>query len=276
MTFYNSTGIRKSQRIWYTKMTAKLTPVQMAMAEQQAELAGCLMEAQAAMSTMSLGADMDRRMIFLVGEVDEEMLYRFITVFKTMDQEEGPIAIFLASPGGGLHAGFAIYDTIRTAANPVVIQGTGLIMSMASIILQAGTLRFLSPETRVMVHNASLGIEGHLQGVSSAVTDTKYLNERMVAIVAERMKRPENYVKELFSNETYYSAKDAVDAGLADAVSQNRPLPANYEEAVAQLNAVLPDGYRLLTEAQLQAESAKKAPAKKAPAKKKGTKKKGK
>lgn len=227
--------------------------------------AQALMDAQQAMGTMSLGADMERRMLFLVGEIDEEMLYRFITVFKILDQEPGPIAVFLTSPGGSMYAGYAIYDTIRTASNPVVIQGTGVIASMATVVLQAATLRFLSPETRVMVHNCSMGIEGHIQSVASAVSDSKYLNERMVNIIAERMKRPANYVKELFSNETYYSAKEAVDAGLADAVSQVRPLPMSYEEGVTQLNEVLPKEYHLMTEE--QKEAAVKVAAKPAPKK---------
>lgn len=205
-----------------------------------------MMEGQQAITAMGLGADMDRRMIFMVGEIDGGMLYRFMTAFKIMDQTPGPIAIFLCSPGGSMTVGFALYDMLRTANNPTVIQGTGMIASMATVVLQGATMRFLTPETRVMVHNCSLGIEGNIQAVQSSVVDTKYLNGRMLDIISERTKQTPAFTKKLFDAETYFSAQEAVDAGLADRVADVRAVPQNYKEAVAQLNKALPEGYSVV------------------------------
>jgi ATP-dependent Clp protease protease subunit len=201
------------------------------------------MEGQQVLTTLSVGADIERRMMFLVGVVDDDMLYRFITAFKVLDQTDGPIAIFMSSVGGSMYAGAAIYDTIRTAHNPVVIQGTGPIMSMATVILQAGTVRFLTPETRFMIHNASMSTEGHLQSVSSSVRDVEFMNERYATILSERSKHSLPVIKEWLSKETYMTAQEAIDRGFADAVTSTRFLPASYEEGVAELNKFLPKGY---------------------------------
>jgi ATP-dependent Clp protease protease subunit len=203
------------------------------------------MEGQQVLTTMSVGADMERRMMFLVGEVDDDMMYRFITAFKVLDAEPGPIAIFMSSVGGSMYAGAAIYDTIRTAQNPVVIQGTGPIMSMATVILQAATLRFLTPEVRFMIHNASLGAEGGLQAVSSAVKDCEVMNERFANILSNRSKNSLPVIKEWLAKETYLTAEEAVARGFADMVTSTRFLPSSYDEGVAELNKFLPEGYEV-------------------------------
>lgn len=168
---------------------------------------------------LGTGVDVANRTIYLIGAVDMEMAGRAVVALDVLGQEAGPIRVILASAGGDVDAGFAIYDAIRTCPQPVLVEGYGLVQSMATCIMQAATVRVLAPECRVMVHEGSVGLhEVSPKKLEDLTREIVFLHDRYCAIISERSGLPLDRARELCGQDTFMSAEQAVKWGLADAI----------------------------------------------------------
>lgn len=128
------------------------------------------------------------------------------------------ILVVINSPGGSIFDGIAITNALRSHPARVVTRVDGLAASIASVIVQAGDERVMSPGAQMMIHRAS--------GVSIGDADTMLqmaeLLDRQDAVIAglyvERGGQPIDDVKRWMADETWYDADEAVMAGLADRV----------------------------------------------------------
>jgi len=195
---------------------------------------------QTALNGLALGFDVEHRTLYLNGAIDQNSAYRFLAGFKFLDRQKGAIHIVINSPGGDLDDGFAIYDCMRTANNPIITEGVGSIASAAVPIFLAGTVRLLNPEARVMVHNVSYEIEGTVSTpvALSIGKETERSNHRYHEIIATRTGRSVRDVERWCQDETFFSAVEAVKAGFADKVLETRPFPKNFEEGMDEVRAV--------------------------------------
>ncbi len=195
---------------------------------------------QAALNALSLGYDFEHRTIYIFGGIDQMAAYRFVTGFKWMDRFQGAIHIILNSGGGSVEDSFAMYDTIRTAENPVIVEGLGMIASAAVPILQAGTIRILNPEATVMIHDVSYDIEGRLSSpvVGALAKEAQEINQRYYEILANRSGQSIKDVKEWCREETSFGATEAVEKGFADEVLPVRVLPRTANEAMREIQGL--------------------------------------
>jgi ATP-dependent Clp endopeptidase proteolytic subunit ClpP len=143
---------------------------------------------------------LDKGIIFIQGAIDEEMSSEFSYEMMHLTKieppmEDGvrkPIWIILDSCGGIIVAGLAIYDTIKAAVSSgaeVNIIGRGIVASMASVIIQAGTRRFSLPHTQFLVHEVSQSVSEADEKVSEGeerVQENKRINRIIMEIIAER------------------------------------------------------------------------------------------
>lgn len=226
---------------------------------QEAVIENGLAMTQANLNALALGYDFEHRCMYLFGPLNEMTAYRFISGFKWLDRFPGPIHIILSSPGGEAGAGLAIYDTIRTANNPTLIEGLGEIASAAVPVLLAGTIRLLNPETEIMVHNASLEIDGSLSSpvVHSLSKAAGRLNNRYHEIIAERTGRSIKDAALWCAEETSFSAAEALKYGFADKILEARDLPKSFEQGLAEINAAA--GVPLVLDTVEEKKSKKKA-----------------
>jgi ATP-dependent Clp protease, protease subunit len=189
---------------------------------------------QVNLNAMQLGYDFENRALFLFGEIDATTAYRFIAGFKWLDRTPGAIHILLSSPGGSTDSGIAIYETMRTANNPTIVEGMGIVASAAVPILLAGTVRFLNPSTRVMIHNISFEIDGTLSTpeATSISESAEHFNEWYHGLIAARTGAKPKDVEKWCSGETSFAADEAVKLGFADKVLPFKPFPKSYEEGL--------------------------------------------
>lgn len=163
--------------------------------------------------------DIERRKIYLFGEIDDDAAFSVIQGLSLMDPTKG-VEILLSSPGGNEGSGFSIYDAIMAFPGHVTITGYGYVMSMGVPILQAADLRILTPSTDVMVHQGSLDLSGagHMkQGdVVDLADQIKQVNERYYDIIASRSGQSFETVSQWCQRDTTFSAAEAVQMGLAD------------------------------------------------------------
>ncbi len=143
---------------------------------------------------------LDRGIVFIQGVTDgamsSEFSYEMMHLTKIEPPMEGgtkkPIWIILDSCGGSVVAGLAIYDTIKaTVASgaEVNIIGKGIVASMASVIIQAGSKRLALPHTQFLVHEISQSIFEEEEKVSEGeerIQEVKRINRIIMNIIAER------------------------------------------------------------------------------------------
>jgi ATP-dependent Clp protease protease subunit len=172
------------------------------------------------------------RKIFFVGQVDEnscDELIKELIYMESMD-DTAPITLFINSCGGSVEAGLSVYDTIRLLKSPVRAVVTGIAASMGSIILLAcdSDKRYMLPNSRIMIHDCSWG-RNEMGGkkpheIEEELKQLKKTNEKLVAIIAERTGKTADEIAELTKSDSYFSAEEAVEFGLASEIIDSQIL----------------------------------------------------
>jgi ATP-dependent Clp protease protease subunit len=167
-----------------------------------------------------------KRVVSLIGEINEDNARQFICNFKDIDdlQEKGAITVILCSPGGEENYGWAIYDTIKTSRSKVIIEGYGQVQSMAAVIFQAGDKRLLSPQSTYMIHNGIVELASEQDRLANRIEHLQKGTKKYQEALSEGSGIEIKTIKKMCENETFFSAKEAVELGLADAliVSKNK------------------------------------------------------
>lgn len=135
-------------------------------------------------------------------------------------QSDEPVTIIMNNLGGDWYHGMAIYDAIKNCRCHVTVKGYGNVMSMGSIILQAGDERVLMPHAVVMVHDGQDGYAGVPKDMESYAEQSKKVRRRMYEIYAERSGKTPSYWEKKCRGDYWLSAEEAVEEGLADSVEQ--------------------------------------------------------
>jgi len=181
---------------------------------------------------------MKDRIIMMQGVVEDNMANLIVAQMLYLESvnSEKPIKLYVNSPGGSVTAGLAIYDTMQFVKAPVHTMVMGQAASMGSFLAQAGEAgkRYVLPESRTMIHRVSSGTRGtsgsvHVQELQMedairSFDEGKRLNRRLTELYVKHNSAGKTF-EELFDTmkfDTFLSAEEAVDAGLADKVVESR------------------------------------------------------
>lgn len=166
-----------------------------------------------------------KREIFLCGEITTELADQLILQMRYLMELDGtaPITMYINSGGGSVPAGLAIYDAMTLLSCPVHTVCTCLAASMASVLFAAGNYRLLYPHAEVMIHDPL--ISGMEKGSALAVEkiSRRLMDKRIVIadLLAKHSHHPRREVLKRMKSETYFTAKEAVSFGLADAIEKS-------------------------------------------------------
>ncbi|GAH68953.1 unnamed protein product, partial [marine sediment metagenome] len=96
------------------------------------------------------------RIIFLGFPIDDHVANVIQAQLLYLDSSDPgkDIQIYFNTPGGSVHAGFGIYDTMQWIGSEVSTICTGMAASMGAILLTAGTKgkRSALTHSRIMIH----------------------------------------------------------------------------------------------------------------------------
>ena len=178
------------------------------------------------------------RVVMLDTDVNEHTSSLLVAQLLFMEsQGNEDIRLFINSPGGSVTAGLAIYDTMQFIRPDVATYVIGQACSMGSFLAQAGAKgkRFVLPESRTMVHRVSSGTPGtrgsvHVQELQfedakRSFEESQRLNERLTQLYVKHNTAGKTYAEmfETMKFDTFLSAAEAVEWGLADKVLDKRP-----------------------------------------------------
>jgi ATP-dependent Clp protease protease subunit len=182
---------------------------------------------------------LNERIVFLNGGVDDHSANLIVAQLLHLESQdaEKDIHFYINSPGGLVTAGLSIYDVMQFVKPDVCTYVMGQACSMGSFLANAGAAgkRFVLPESRTMIHRVSSGTPGtrgsvHVQELQfedakRSYEESQRINERLTQLYVKHNTKGKTY-EEMFSTmkfDTFLSAQEAVDYGLADVVVDKRP-----------------------------------------------------
>ncbi|GAB3206897.1 ClpP family protease [Marinactinospora thermotolerans] len=162
------------------------------------------------------------RMVVLGTQVDEASANRVCAQLLLLAEEDPrrDIVLCVNSPGGSVHAGMAVYDTMRFIPNDVVTLGMGIAASMGQFLLCAGTpgKRYALPHTRVMMHQPSGGLGGTAADIAVQAENLAHTKSTMQRLIAEHTGQPLERVVADQRRDRWFTAEEARDYGFVDQV----------------------------------------------------------
>lgn len=156
--------------------------------------------------------------------VDGAMAARLIKNLTILEaQSSDPITIITNNIGGDVQHGLAIYDAIKACKSKVTMKVFGNAASMGSIILQAADDRIMATNSILLIHYGQLGVSGEALTVYKHTEENKRIDRWMEELFMSKIreKNPKFTLKRLqalLKNDTFYTAAQTVELGLADKV----------------------------------------------------------
>ena len=178
------------------------------------------------------------RIVMLDTDVNEHTASSIVAqmLFLEAESPEKDILFYINSPGGSVTAGLAIYDTMQFIRPDVSTIVLGQACSMGSFLAMSGApgKRLVLPESRTMIHRVSSGTPGtrgsvHVQELQfedavRSMEESKRLNERLTQLYVKHNTAGKSFIEmfETMKFDTFLSAEEAVEWGLADEVITKR------------------------------------------------------
>lgn len=141
----------------------------------------------------------------------------FVRDVAGLDVDE--IVLHLNSPGGEVAEGTAIANVLRAHRASVVVRVDGIAASSASVIAMAGDEIVMGVGSQMMIHEARGGCMGRAQDMREYAQALESATESIAATYAARAGGTAAEWRAAMATETWYTAEEAVAAGLADRVA---------------------------------------------------------
>ncbi|MDX3381977.1 ATP-dependent Clp protease proteolytic subunit [Streptomyces sp. V2] len=163
-----------------------------------------------------------QRMVFLGTQVDEVSAQRVCTQLLVLAAEDPrtDIVLCINSPGGEVHSGLAIHDTMQLVPNDVATLAMGFAASMGQFLLTVGApgKRYALPHARVMMHQPSAGIGGTTADIEIQAENLEYTKRTIERLTAERTGQPQETVSRDGDRDRWFTAEEAREYGMVDRI----------------------------------------------------------
>ena len=153
------------------------------------------------------------------------------------------INLHINSPGGSVFEGIAIYNMLKQNSARINVYIDGLAASIASVIAMSGDAIFMPSNSMMMVHNPWVMAIGNANELRKQADDLDQITKSSVQTYLAKAgdKLDEKTLTQLMDDETWLTAQEAVDYGLADEVMEPN-------KAVASINKQFVSRYRHVPE----------------------------
>ena len=165
---------------------------------------------------------MKDRIIFLGVPIDDDVanIIEAQLLFLESQDSERDIQIYLNTPGGYVHAGLGIYDTMQYINPDVSTICTGMAASMGAVLLCAGAAgkRFALPHSRVMIHQPLGGAQGQASDIEIEAQEIQKLKKELYEIISHHSGKDYDQVWKDCDRNYWMRADEAKVYGMIDEV----------------------------------------------------------
>lgn len=164
------------------------------------------------------------RIIFLGLPIDDYVANIIEAQLLYLDSSDPgkDIQIYFNTPGGSVHAGLGIYDTMQYITADVATICTGMAASMGAILLSAGKKgkRSALKHSRIMIHQPMGGFEGQASDIEIQAREILKLKKELYEILALHSGNTLEKVEKDSDRDHWMTASEAKDYGMIDEILQ--------------------------------------------------------
>ncbi|MDE0790953.1 MAG: ATP-dependent Clp endopeptidase proteolytic subunit ClpP [Flavobacteriales bacterium] len=162
------------------------------------------------------------RIIFLGTGINDQVanIVQAQLLFLESVDPKKDIQIYMNSPGGSVHAGLGIYDTMQVISPDVATICTGMAASMGAVLLCAGTKgkRSALKHSRVMIHQPMGGAQGQASDMEITLLEILKLKKELYQIVSEHSGQSFDRVEKDSDRDYWMTSEEAKAYGMIDEV----------------------------------------------------------
>lgn len=166
------------------------------------------------------------RIIFIAGPINDDIASLVIAQLLFLESEDAKkdVTVYVNSPGGQVHAGLAIIDTMNFLKCDVSTVCVGMAASMGAMILSAGAKgkRFVLPNSEVMIHQPLGGAEGQASDIAIAAENILKTRNVLYKMLAKNTGKTLAQIEKDADRNYWMAADEAVKYGIVDKVITKR------------------------------------------------------
>lgn len=184
----------------------------------------------------------EERVLELNGTIAEESWFDDDVTPQMFKDElfsgNGPVTVWLNSPGGDCIAASQIYSMLMDYPHNVTVKIDGIAASAGSVIAMAGTKVLMSPTALVMIHNPATTAFGDHKDMSKAIDMLDEVKESIINAYEIRTGLSHTQLSHMMDEETWMNAKKAIELGFADGLLEDNKNTEDDEGYMFSASAV--------------------------------------
>lgn len=162
------------------------------------------------------------RIIFLGLPVDDYVanIIQGQLLFLESNDPSKDIQLYLNTPGGMVHAGLGIYDTMQYISSDVATLCTGMSASMGAVLLAGGASGKRSglAHSRVMIHQPMGGAQGQASDIEIVTEEIRKYKKELYNILASHSGQAFERIEKDADRDYWMTAAEAKEYGMIDEV----------------------------------------------------------
>ncbi len=162
------------------------------------------------------------RIIMMGSAISDDVANSLVAqmLFLQSDDPKSDIHFYINSPGGSVTAGMAIYDTMQFVTCDVATYCLGQAASMGALLLCAGASgkRHALPNSRIMIHQPSAGMEGSAEDIMIHASEYKKTKDKLNRILIEHTGQNLEQIEQDTDRDKFMSAEEALEYRIIDKV----------------------------------------------------------
>ena len=148
--------------------------------------------------------------------------HEFLEDFRKIPSD-GALEISINSFGGAVYTALSIYTLLKAHEGQITFRIDGAAMSAATIITSVPGAKVIMPKgAMMMIHKVSSFAVGNTDDLRKAADDMEKLEQNIIDIYAEKTGKSIEEIKAKVEAETYFTAEEAVEFGLADEIDDSK------------------------------------------------------
>ena len=158
------------------------------------------------------------------------------SMFKEeLEAEDGPVTVYINSPGGDCVAASQIYTMLMEYGHPVTVKIDGIAASAASVIAMAGSAVLMSPTALMMCHNPATMAFGDHGEMEKAIDMLDSVKESILNAYEIKTGLDRDTLSKMMDEETWMDATKAIELGFADGM-----IPSSVSDAHSMADKASP------------------------------------
>lgn len=170
-------------------------------------------------------AEAEERVLELNGTIAEESWFDDDVTPRMFKDElysgNGPITVWINSPGGDCIAASQIYSMLMDYKGEVTVKIDGIAASAASVIAMAGTKVVIAPTALIMIHNPSTSANGDHRDMSKTIEVLNEVKESIINAYEIKTGLSRAVLSHMMDAVTWMNANKAIELGFADEILED-------------------------------------------------------